>query len=260
MHSAEGKIDSIAAVLGRDLGRRAAPVRRARDGRGRAHLVRRDSQTLLLLAPPFDRGAADPGYIKAYVPGIRENGGQYTHAAAWVVIASARLGNGDEAVELFHMLNPVNRTRTAADLERYKAEPYVVAGDVYANELHAGRAGWTWYTGAAGWLYRAGLETFSGFAGRPYVFEMDPCIPSTWKDYTITWRIGTTCYEIEVANPDGYARGIAEATLDGTPVDPRAIPIHDDGATHAVRIMLGDRAAAARRHRATAQLGNAPGS
>jgi cyclic beta-1,2-glucan synthetase len=240
MHSTEGKIDSIAqswAVLSE-----AVPLRfaeRAMDA-VRTHLVSRQSQTILLLSPPFDHGEQDPGYIRAYVPGIRENGGQYTHAAIWVVMASARLGNGDEAVELFHMLNPVNRTRSGPALERYKAEPYVVAGDVYANRLHAGRAGWTWYTGAAGWMYRAGLESILGLRRRGSLFEIDPCIPSAWREYTISWRLGATRYEILVSNPEQRCRGIAEATLDGAPANPRAIPIHNDGGTHAVRVVLGD--------------------
>jgi cyclic beta-1,2-glucan synthetase len=128
----------------------------------RTHLVRRGQKVLLLFTPPFDQSAQDPGYIKGYPPGVRENGGQYTHAALWVVMAMARLGSGDEAVELFHMLNPVNYSRTGRDVERYKAEPYVdsyvVAGDVCAHPAHAGRSGWSWYTGSAGWMYRAGLE------------------------------------------------------------------------------------------------------
>ena len=156
-------------------------------------------------------------------------------------MATARLGNGDEAVELFHMLNPVNRTRTGAALERYKAEPYVVAGDVYANSLNAGRGGWTWYSGSAGWMYRAGLESILGLRRCGSVFEIDPCIPSAWSHYTISWRIGGTRYEIFVSNPQRRCRGIAEAMLDGAPADPRAIPIVSDGATHTLRIVLGDR-------------------
>ena len=128
----------------------------------RAHLVRRDAQIVLLLTPPFDRMAHDPGYIKGYLPGIRENGGQYTHAALWAVIALARLGLGDEAMELFHMINPINHTRTAEGVERYRAEPYAVAADVYAHPMHLGRGGWTWYTGSAGWMYQAAIEGLLG--------------------------------------------------------------------------------------------------
>ena len=188
----ECRIDSIAqswAVLSG-----AVPIRfaeRAMDA-VRTSLVARGSQLVLLLDPPFDRSAQDPGYIKAYPPGVRENGGQYTHAAMWVVMALAQLGFGDEATELFHMLNPINHTRTPSDVERYKAEPYVVAGDVYARAPHAGRAGWSWYTGSAAWMYRAGLESILGLRRRGDFFSVDPCIPSSWPGYEIVWRVGRT--------------------------------------------------------------------
>jgi cyclic beta-1,2-glucan synthetase len=236
----ECKIDSIAqswAVLSE-----AVPLRfaeRAMDA-VQAQLISRSSRTLRLLTPPFDHTEQDPGYIKAYPPGVRENGGQYTHAAVWVVIAAARLGNGDEAMELFHMLNPVNHVRTAAGLERYKAEPYVVAGDVYVHPLNAGRGGWTWYTGSAGWMYRAGLESILGLRRHGSTFEIDPCVPSSWNEYSIVWRVGSARYEISVSNPAHRCRGIAEAELDGAPVDPRAIPLVDDGDAHSVRLVLGD--------------------
>jgi len=173
---------------------------------------------------------------------VRENGGQYTHAAVWTVMAVARLGNGDEAVELFHLLNPINHTRSAADLERYKAEPYATAGDVYAHPAHAGRGGWTWYTGSAGWMYRAGLESILGLKRHGASFELDPCIPAAWPEYSIVWRFGRTGYEISVSNPEHRCRGIAEAELDGHPVDPAAIPLVDDGATHQVRVVVGEQA------------------
>ncbi len=206
----------------------------------RTHLIRRGPKVALLLTPPFDTSPQDPGYIKGYPPGVRENGGQYTHAALWLVMAMTELGSGDEAAELFHMLNPVNHTRTAAEVERYAAEPYVVAGDVYAHPAHAGRGGWTWYTGSAGWMYRAGLESILGLRRRGASFEMAPCIPSSWPGYAIVWRFGRTRYEIAVSNPDHRCRGVAEAALDGVPVDPRAIPLVDDGGTHVVEIVLGD--------------------
>lgn len=155
-------------------------------------------------------------------------------------MASAKLGNGDEATEFFHMLNPVNHTRTAPAIERYKAEPYVVAGDVYSNPLHRGRAGWSWYSGAAGWLYRAGLESILGLCRQGAVFEIDPCIPSTWPAFAISWRIGTTRYEITVVNEHRRCRGVTSVTLDGRTVDPKRVPIIDDGATHHVHVVLGD--------------------
>ncbi len=240
-HSAEGQIDSIAqswAVLSEAVP--SSLAERAMDA-VRTQLVNRGSQTILLLTPPFDHAEPDPGYIRAYPPGVRENGGQYTHAAAWVVMASAHLGHGDEAAELFHMLNPINRTRTGGGLERYKAEPYVIPGDVYTNPAHAGRGGWTWYTGAAGWMYRVGLESILGLKRRGQMFEIDPCIPSTWSEFDISLRVGSTRYEIHVENPNRRCGGVAVATLDGEPADPASIPISSDGLTHAVQIVLGDR-------------------
>jgi cyclic beta-1,2-glucan synthetase len=238
----ECKIDSIAqswAVLSG-----AAPLKHAEEAMDavRTHLVRRGAEVVLALTPPFDQSAQDPGYIKGYPPGVRENGGQYTHAAVWTVMAVAQLGNGDEAVELFHLLNPINHARSAADVERYKTEPYATAGDVYDHPAHVGRGGWTWYTGSAGWMYRAGLESILGLTRHGAAFELDPCIPTAWPEYSIVWRFGRTCYEISVSNPEHRCRGIAVAELDGRPVDPTAIPLVDDGATHQVRVVVGERA------------------
>jgi len=249
----ECQIDSIAqswAILSGAVPTRFAE--RAMDA-VRTHLVRRGGRVLLLLTPPFDRSAQEPGYIKGYPPGVRENGGQYTHAALWVVAALARLGSGDEAVELFHMLNPVNHTRTGLDVARYKAEPYVLAGDVSAHPAHAGRAGWSWYTGSAGWMYRTGLESILGLPRRGATFAIDPCIPSSWPEYGITWRFGRACYQITVSNPERACRGVAEAELDGVPVDPKAIPLVDDAGTHQVMVALGRRK---RRVAQSAKLGS----
>jgi cyclic beta-1,2-glucan synthetase len=238
----ECRIDSIAqswAVLSG-----AVPVRfaeRAMDA-VRTSLVARGSQILPLLNPPFDRSAQDPGYIKGYPPGVRENGGQYTHAAVWIVMALARLGSGDEAAEFFHMLNPVNHSRTPADVARYKTEPYVMAGDVYARAPHAGRGGWSWYTGSAAWMYRAGVESILGLRRRRETFIIDPCIPASWGEYHVTWRFRDSRYEITVLNPAHRCRGVATACVDGGPVDAGAIPLINDGRTHDVRIVLGDAA------------------
>jgi cyclic beta-1,2-glucan synthetase len=237
--SGECRIDSIAqswAVLSG-----AAPARladRAMDA-VRTHLVRRGARVILLLTPPFDGAGQDPGYIRGYPPGVRENGGQYTHAAAWIVMALAKLGSGDEAAELFHMLNPINHTRDRAGVDRYRGEPYVLAGDVCAHPEHTGRAGWSWYTGSAGWMYRAGLESILGLRRRGATFEVDPCVPASWPEYAITWRVGRTTYEIAVANPDRLCGGIASATLDGEPVDPHAIALADDGRVHRVGLVIG---------------------
>jgi cyclic beta-1,2-glucan synthetase len=218
----------------------------------RAHLVRRDADLVLLLTPAFNRMPKDPGYIKGYPPGIRENGGQYTHAAAWTIIALARLGSGDEAVELFHMVNPVNGTRTPDGVQRYRVEPYAVAGDVYAHPMHTGRGGWTWYTGSAGWLYQAAVEAILGLRKDGVTFAIDPCIPIAWSGFSIFWKVGETGYSIVVENPARRSRGVASVVLDGAKVNPAAIPLVDDGRTHRVQVVMGEPAKSSSRPRRTA--------
>jgi len=216
----------------------------ARAGRAMAtldkYLVRPGPRLSLLFTPPFDKTSRDPGYIKAYVPGIRENGGQYTHAAAWSVIAFAELGDGDKAFEIFRMLNPVSRSSTRANVQRYKVEPYVVAGDVYAEPPHVGRGGWTWYTGSAGWLYRAGLEWLLGFRVRGSALSIDPCIPRGWPGYSITFRYRSATYNITVENPSGVCRGVSSTTINGKIFAGRVdIPLTDDPVVQHILIVLG---------------------
>jgi len=208
----------------------------------RSQLVRRDAPLVLLLTPPFDRMAHDPGYIKGYIPGIRENGGQYTHAALWVVIALGQLGLGDEAMELFHMLNPINHTRAPEGMRRYRGEPYAVAADVYAHPTHLGRAGWSWYTGSAGWMYQAAIDGLLGLRMRGDTFAIDPTIPAGWPQFSIDWAVGRSRYRILVLNPEHRCRGVRSVTVDGvsaSAVD--AIPMIDDGGTHEVVVVLGPR-------------------
>ncbi len=235
----ECKLDSLTqswAVLSG-----AADPRRAEQAMHavRANLVRREAQLVLLLTPPFDTMAHDPGYIKGYLPGIRENGGQYTHAALWAVIALTRLGLGDEAMELFHMINPINHMRSPEDTERYKVEPYAVAADVYAHPMHVGRGGWTWYTGSAGWMYQAAVQALLGIRRIGDTLHIDPCIPRSWREYSIVWRAGRSRYRVHVSNPDHLSRGVSRAELDGAPVDPRGVPLVDDGIDHDLNVYLG---------------------
>ena len=205
-----------------------------------AHLVRRTDRLVLLFTPPFGETSLEPGYVKGYVPGVRENGGQYTHAAAWVAIAFAALGDGDTAAELFGILNPINHARTDAAVQRYKVEPYVVAADVYAEAPHVGRGGWTWYTGSAGWLYRAGLESILGCRRRGTHLVVDPCIPRAWARFEMVFHHRSARYDIVVENPRGVSRGVVVAELDGAALGPdRAIALADDGRLHRVRIVLG---------------------
>src|SRR5215831_4527793 len=236
----ECRIDSIAQSWG-VLSGAAEP---ARGARGMAavdkYLVTRGDNLVLLFTPPFDRGSLDPGYIKGYLPGVRENGAQYTHAAIWSVLAFAALGDGDKAGELFAMLNPINHANTRAGVSRYKVEPYVMAADIYAAAPHVGRGGWTWYTGSAGWMYRAGVEWVLGFRVRGTKLYFDPCIPRAWRNFEITFRYHSSRYEIVVENPDGVARGVTSVEFDGAPlVGSRHIQLADDGATHRVRVILG---------------------
>lgn len=202
-------------------------------------LVRAEDGLILLFTPPFDTGSLEPGYIKGYVPGIRENGGQYTHAAIWVALAAALQGRGDRAGELFGLLNPVNHALNPEAVARYKVEPYVVAADVYGLPPHTGRGGWTWYTGSAAWLYRVGLESILGFQLRGDHLEIDPCIPSHWPEFEIRYRRGSSTYRIRVLNPERVQKGVRRMTLDGQAVT-GALPLIDDGQEHEVGVELGN--------------------
>jgi cyclic beta-1,2-glucan synthetase len=204
------------------------------------HLVRREDRLMLLFTPPIDRTPLDPGYIKGYVPGIRENGGQYTHAAVWSVVAFAMLGEGDKACEFFNLLSPIHHASSRANVHRYKGEPYAVAADVYSEPPHVGRGGWTWYTGAAGLLYRAGLEQILGFQKQGSALCINPCIPRGWKRFEITYRHGGTLYRISVENPKGVCRGVSQVSLDGTLLSGEAlVPLLDNGTEHRVKVVLG---------------------
>jgi len=236
----ECRIDSIVQSWG-VLSGAAEPARGARAMAAvDQYLVRRPEGLDLILTPPFDKTDHDPGYIKGYLPGIRENGGQYTHAAAWTVLSFAALSDGDKAVELFRMLNPINRTASRATVQRYKVEPYVVAGDVYSEPPHVGRGGWTWYSGSAGWLYRAAVEWILGFRIRGTVLSIDPCIPKSWPHYSMSFRYLSTAYKISVENPSGVSRGVVSMEIDGKPLaTSQNIPLTDDGGNHQVCIVLG---------------------
>ncbi|HEX2513868.1 MAG TPA: hypothetical protein VH257_04130, partial [Chloroflexota bacterium] len=194
---------------------------------------------ILLFTPPFERSALNPGYIKGYPAGVRENGGQYTHGAIWLAMAFARRGDGDRAVDLLRLLNPVEHAREPEAVIRYKVEPYVVAADVYNLEGHVGRGGWTWYTGSSGWLYRVWLEEVLGLKRGGDRLRFDPVIPATWDNLNLRYRHGSTLYEITIRNLEGVNRGVGEVELDGQPVPDGEVPLTDDGATHRVTVRLG---------------------
>lgn len=194
------------------------------------YLVKENERMVLLLTPPFDNSKLEPGYIKGYVPGVRENGGQYTHAATWVILAMAKLGKADKAWKLFNMINPINHSKTKEESEIYKVEPYVMAADVYAGE-HVGRGGWTWYTGTAGWMYRVGIEGILGLSlvgGKG--FRIHPCVPKEWMEYEINYRHENCVYNIKIKRSENKS-----VTIDGKHVQDGIVPFMADG-THTVEI------------------------
>ncbi len=163
------------------------------------NLVKKDKGLILLLAPPFSDSYLEPGYIKGYVPGVRENGGQYTHAAAWVILALTKLGLGDKAIKYYNMINPINHTKTELECSIYKLEPYVMAADVYIKEPHGGRGGWSWYTGASGWMYRVGIEDILGLKRvEDKGYKINPCIPKLWNEFEIKIQNDKEDYTIKV--------------------------------------------------------------
>ncbi len=204
------------------------------------YLIRRGDGLVILFTPPFDKGVLNPGYIKGYVPGVRENGGQYTHAAIWTMIAFSMLGDGERAGELFALLNPINHSSTRAGLHKYKVEPYVAAGDVYAVPPHTGRGGWTWYTGSAGWMYRAALESILGFKLQKDRLEINPCVPRWWREFEITYRRGRATYRIKIENPLAVSRGVVSVEVDGVVQPEETITLVDDEKLHNVRVVMGE--------------------
>ncbi len=236
--NAECRIDSIAqswAVLSG-----AADPDRAQRAMSAVDTLLIDRQNGLapLFTPAFDGNHVDPGYVKGYPQGIRENAGQYTHAAVWSVMAFAALGQGDKAAGLFWLLNPINRARTLNEAQRYRVEPYAVAADVYTVPPHVGRGGWTWYTGAAAWLYRAGLESILGMKVEGETLRMAPCIPATWPGFEVRFKYRSTLYEIIVENPKRVSSGVLEIKLDGKAVS-GAVQLKDDGLVHRVLVAMG---------------------
>ncbi|SEW26826.1 GH36-type glycosyl hydrolase domain-containing protein [[Clostridium] fimetarium] len=235
----ECKIDSIAqtwsVISGEGEPRRSMQAMNSLE----EYLINREEGIIKLLSPPFDKGDLEPGYIKGYVPGVRENGGQYTHAAAWTVIAFAKLGDGDKAGELFELINPISHANDLREYFQYKVEPYVMSADVYAVHPHMGRGGWSWYTGSAGWMYQAGSEYILGFQRNGDSVIVDPCIPSKWNEYSMKYQFHTATYEIKVSNPEGVCRGVKKITIDGKTLEGNGFDLINDGRDHVVEVLMG---------------------
>ena len=234
----ECQIDSIsqswAVLSGAGNPERTQIAMRAVDAR----LVKRDHALIQLLDPPFDKSDLNPGYIRGYVPGVRENGGQYTHAAVWTAMAFARLGDSARAWELLGMINPINHGRSAEDVATYRVEPYVVAADVYGVAPHVGRGGWTWYTGSSGWMYRLILESLLGLRLEIERLYFSPCLPADWRQFSLTYRFRTSSYRITVLQSMDGDAGTAGITVDGVVCDGDYVPLVDDGAEHRVEVRI----------------------
>ena len=201
------------------------------------HLVDKENGIIKLLDPPFEKGKLEPGYIKAYLPGVRENGGQYTHSAVWVIIAESLLGFGDKALELYRMINPIEHSRTKDASNKYKVEPYVIAADVYGQGNLVGRGGWTWYTGSSSWYYKAGIEYILGLKIENGYMTIDPCIPKDWKEYQIQYKWKDSIYHINVKNPNGKNRGVTKVIFDDNEVKNK-IKLDDSRKIYHIEVIL----------------------
>jgi cellobiose phosphorylase len=232
----ECRIDSVAqswAVLSE-----AGEKEKSKKGITAAYnnLVEKQAQIIKLLEPPFDKSDLNPGYIKGYLPGVRENGGQYSHAAVWLIMAFAKLGDKQKVWELLKMINPINHGKTAEEISVYKVEPYVLAADVYGREPHMGRGGWTWYTGAAGWMYRLIVEFFLGMERNSDQLSFHPCIPDNWQSFKVNYRFQQTLYKIEVFQVSGA--GEMTVKLDEVEQANKVIHLTNDLIDHKVQVTL----------------------
>jgi cyclic beta-1,2-glucan synthetase len=249
VENSECRIDSIAqswAVLSE-----AADPQRAAQAMASVErlLVREADQLVLLLEPPFDKTSRDPGYIQGYPPGVRENGGQYTHAAIWAAWAFTKLGQAERAGALFHLLNPIQHADTPEKMQRYMVEPYGIAADIYSQAAlpvqepglsRTGTGGWTGYTGSAGWMYRLGIEAILGLSLVGNALSIKPCIPGNWPGFNVDYRFGSTHYKISVENPSGVNPGVRQILLDGIPLSTGLVPLIDDHKLHEVRVVMGN--------------------
>jgi cellobiose phosphorylase len=245
--NSECQIDAIAqswaVISGVGDEKRAAQALRSAEQR----LISEEQQLMLLLTPPFERADPDPGYIRSYPAGIRENGGQYTHGVLWTVVALCMQGEGDRAFNLMSLLNPIHHGKDPDAVARYRVEPYVVAADVYASSQHSGRGGWTWYTGSASWMYRDMVESILGLRKELGRLRIAPCIPSTWPGFEATYRYGSSELEIVVENPDQVSSGVVELTVDDKDEPSGSVALVDDGRRRRVHVVLRRAAAVARR-------------
>jgi cellobiose phosphorylase len=245
------RIDAIAQSWSVIAGGDPARSRQALES-SLGELVEEEHRLMRLLVPPFTHLENDPGYIRSYPDGVRENGGQYTHGVLWTVQALCLLGDGERAHHLFSLLNPVSHATNPAEVKRYRVEPYVLAADVYASPEHMGRGGWTWYTGSASWMYRIGVEHILGLQRRGDTLHVAPCVPGSWTEFQVSYRYGKSELNLSFRNPDGVSSGVQRLELDGRELANGEVPLVDDGQRHEVTIVMGPVAASAPRLQAAA--------
>ena len=202
------------------------------------HLIDTENGIIKLLDPPFNKTKLEPGYIKSYLPGVRENGGQYTHAAIWSIIAFTELEFGDKALEYFRMINPIEHSRTKEAAKKYRVEPYIIPADIYGANNLVGRGGWTWYTGSSSWFYKAGVEHILGLKIENGVLRITPCIPGGWKEYSIRYRHGTSIYNIKVNNPKNKVTGVEKFILNGREIEEKEVKLEDNGEIYNIEIEM----------------------
>jgi cyclic beta-1,2-glucan synthetase len=246
--SQDCRIDAIAQSWSVIAGGDAARARRAVES-SLTELVVEDERLMCLLTPPFTHAEHDPGYILSYPPGIRENGGQYTHGVLWTVQALCLLGEGEQAHRLFSLLNPISHATTPQEVKRYRVEPYVLAADVYASPEHPARGGWTWYTGSASWMYRIAIEDVLGLKRVGDSLQLSPCIPPSWTEFQVTYHYGKSELALEFENPNGVPTGIRRIELDGRELPGATIALVDDGRRHRARVVMGQAGVGAERVR-----------
>ena len=202
------------------------------------YLIDKENKIIKLFDPPFEKSSVNPGYIKSYPSGIRENGGQYTHAACWLLIAEAILGFGDKALEIAEMINPINHSKTREEAKKFKLEPYIIEADLYSNKDLIGRGGWNWYTGSSSWYYKAILEYMLGLKIKNGILKINPCISKSWKEYEIQYKYKTTLYNIKIKNIFSKNTGVNEFLVNGESVDNKEIELVDDGKIYNIEIFM----------------------
>ena len=238
MQNEEARIDSIAQSWSVISGAGEEDKQKIAMEEVENQLIDEENSVIKLLDPPFEKGDINPGYIKSYLPGVRENGGQYTHAALWAVWAITLLSQGDKATKYYKYLTPIEHSRTREISNKYKVEPYAIVADMYGNASLIGRGGWTWYTGSSSWYFKIGIEEILGLKIQNGILSINPCIESTWKEYTIKYKFKNSIYNIKVKNPNNKQTGVISFKLNGQEIESKQIKLIDDGRINEIDVVM----------------------